>query len=132
MTDMRQISIGELKKGTYIMIDDVPCMVTAISVSKTGKHGATKAHVDAVGMFDDKKRIFIAPTSFKVFSPMVEKRAGQVVSISGDTAQLMDVETYETFNAMVPVELKEKIVEGGQVVYWKVGEQRVIMDVKGS
>lgn len=128
--ETRQISVGELKKGTYVMIDDVPCIVLAVAVSKTGKHGATKAHVDAQGIFDNKRRVFIAPTDQKVFSPIVEKRAGQILSISDNVAQLMDVESFETFNANIPEDLKGQIVEGGQIMYWKIGEQRVIMGVR--
>lgn len=128
---MRQISVGELKKGTYVMIDDAPCIVTDISVSKTGKHGATKAHVDGAGIIDGKKRVFIAPNDQKIFSPMVEKRSGQVISIENDTAQIMDVETYETMSALISEDVREKVVEGGNVLYWKVGNSVIIKDVKG-
>lgn len=128
---MKQISVGECKKGTYVMVDDVPCIVTDVAISKTGKHGATKAHVDAVGMFDKKKRVFIAPTDQKIMSPIVEKKAGQVISIQNNIAQVMDVESYETFNADIPEDLKGKVTEGINVLYWRVGEQRAIMDIKG-
>jgi len=131
MSEMRQVDVGSLKKGSYVMIDDHPCIVTDISTAKTGKHGATKAHVTATGIFDKKRREFIGPTDTKVFQPIVEKRAGQVLSIAGDNAQLMDVETFETLNARIPEDLQGQLIEGGQVVYWKVGEQVMVMELKG-
>ncbi|MFH0956783.1 MAG: translation initiation factor IF-5A, partial [Candidatus Aenigmatarchaeota archaeon] len=49
-------TLKSLKPGNYVMIDDEPCKVQSITLSKPGKHGSSKARLDAVGVFDDKKR----------------------------------------------------------------------------
>jgi len=46
----------QFRKGDFIMIDDVPCRVVDISLSKPGKHGSAKARIIAVGIIDGKKR----------------------------------------------------------------------------
>ncbi|MEJ2244200.1 MAG: translation initiation factor IF-5A, partial [Candidatus Bathyarchaeota archaeon] len=32
--------VGELKVGSYVIIDDEPCKIVSYSKSKPGKHGA--------------------------------------------------------------------------------------------
>jgi translation initiation factor 5A len=121
--------IGKLKPGSYIMIDSEPCRVSNITKSKPGKHGSTKARVEAVGIFDGKKREILKPTSASVEIPIIEKNKAQVISVSGDIAQLMDLQTYATFEASIPEEFKGKIQAGGEILYWKVGTRLIIKEV---
>jgi len=51
-----QTEIGKIKEGRYIVIEEEPCRVVGIATSKPGKHGAAKARIDAVGIFDGVKR----------------------------------------------------------------------------
>ena len=55
-----QTEIGKIKEGRYIVIDDEPCRVLGIAMSKPGKHGAAKARIDAVGIFDGVKRSIVS------------------------------------------------------------------------
>lgn len=34
--------------------------------------------------------------------PIIQRKQGQVVSVSGDDAQVMDLDTYETFTMRIP------------------------------
>jgi translation initiation factor 5A len=38
----------------------------------------------------------------KVWVPIVERKQGQVVSVTGDDAQVMDLDTYQTFTMRIP------------------------------
>ncbi|UCD03295.1 MAG: translation initiation factor IF-5A [Candidatus Aenigmatarchaeota archaeon] len=115
-----------VKPGHYIMIDDEPCKVVSVSLSKPGKHGSTKARVDAVGLFDSRKRSLLKPADATVQVPIIEKKKAQVISITGDFVQLMDMEEYNTFDANVPAELKGKLQPGEEVGYWKIGKNVII------
>jgi len=86
-----QTEIGKLKEGRYMVIDDEPCRILGISVSKPGKHGAAKARIDALGLFDGVKRSIVQPVSAKTYVPVVERKSGQVITISGNIATLMDM-----------------------------------------
>ncbi|MCD6496537.1 MAG: translation initiation factor IF-5A [Candidatus Aenigmarchaeota archaeon] len=119
-------TIKGLKIGHYVIIDDEPCRVVSISLSKPGKHGSTKARLDAVGIFDSKKRSLLKPADAAVQVPIIEKKKAQVISVSGDFVQLMDMEEYNTFDANVPAEMKGKIEPGAEIGYWKIG-QRVLL-----
>ena len=128
--DKKVVTVGSLRVGGYVVIDNAPCVIKDIQISKPGKHGSTKARVEAMGVFDDKKRIFISPTSDKIDVPIVEKKEAQVLSVHENKANVMDIETYETFDILIPDELKNQIKEGIQVVYWGVMDQKIIRQVK--
>jgi len=125
-------SAGSLKKGSYILIDDEPCRVVSVAISKPGKHGAAKAKVEGVGIIDDKKRSVIVPGGDEVQVPIIAKRNAQVLSQTNDTANLMDSETYETFDLPIPEELKGQVQDGSVVVYWEVMQYKVLKQVKSE
>ncbi|MFB6161691.1 MAG: translation initiation factor IF-5A [Haloferacaceae archaeon] len=97
-----QKQVRDLQEGSYVMMDDTPCEIQSYSTAKPGKHGSAKARVEGRGVFDGKKRSLSQPVDAKVWVPIIERKQGQVVSVSGDDAQVMDLDTYETFTMRVP------------------------------
>ena len=97
-----QNEVRDLQEGNYVMIDDVPSEITSYSTSKPGKHGSAKARVEGTGVFDGQKRNFTQPVDAKVWVPIVNRKQGQVVSVSSGDMQVMDLETYETITMRVP------------------------------
>jgi translation initiation factor 5A len=112
-----QTEIGKIKEGRYIVIEDEPCKVLGIATSKPGKHGAAKARIDAVGLFDGVKRSIVQPVSAKTYVPVVERKSGQVISITGNMAQLMDMKDYSNFEIMVPEDKKGHVEVGKEIMY---------------
>jgi translation initiation factor 5A len=100
-----QTEVRDLQEGNYVMIDDVPSKITSYSTSKPGKHGSAKARVEGTGVFDGQKRNFTQPVDAKIWVPIVNRKQGQVVSVSGDDMQVMDLETYETITMRIPEDL---------------------------
>jgi len=70
----KPVELGDLKEGSFVIIDNTPCRVVSIEKSKTGKHGSAKARVTAIGLFDGVKRSIVAPTDQKVEVPIIEKK----------------------------------------------------------
>ncbi len=130
----RPVDLGSLKDGSYILIDGEPCRIVEYDKSKPGKHGAAKARVVGIGVFDSVKRSLVLPVSTNVEVPLIEKRSGQVVSTSPTNIQLMDLETFETFDVPNPTdeEIKNKLASGVEVEYWRVLGRTKIMRVKSS
>ncbi len=122
--------VKDLKVGSYVMIDGEPCKVTRITKSKPGKHGSTKARVEAIGVFDDKKRTLLKPTSASCQIPIILKKGAQVVSITGNIVQLMDLGDYSMFEVEIPEDLKDRIHPGGEVEYWEIGNRKMIKQAK--
>jgi translation initiation factor 5A len=113
----QQTEVKTLKEGKYVIIDDEPCTIIAVQHSKPGKHGAAKARVDAVGLFDGSKRSIVSPVDTKIYVPIVERKNATVVSIAGDVAQLMDSADYSTFEMKIPEELQGKVNQGEEIQY---------------
>jgi translation initiation factor 5A len=112
-----QQEVRELKEGRYMLIDEEPCRILSIQTSKPGKHGEAKARIDAVGIFDGSKRSVVFPVKHKVQVPMIGKKQAQVLSLTDQEVQLMDLETYETFALPLNAELREQVKPGTEVQY---------------
>ncbi|MCE4619318.1 MAG: translation initiation factor IF-5A [Desulfurococcales archaeon] len=122
-------SLGELKKGSYIVIDGEPCRIVEITRAKTGKHGSAKAHVVAISVFTGQKKTLVAPVDTRVQVPVIEKRLGQIIADMGDMIQVMDMETFDTFEVEKPEEenLASKLEPGVTVEYWLImGRPKII------
>jgi translation initiation factor 5A len=124
-----QTEVRTLKEGRYVIIDDEPCIIKSLSHSKPGKHGSAKARVEAIGIFDGQKRSLISPVTQKIYVPLVERKNGQVLSITGNVAQLMDMNDYSTIELTIPDEYKDKIDVGKDVQYL-VAMGRMKMDIR--
>ena len=127
--------LGSLKVGNFIVINGEPCRIVEMSKAKTGKHGSAKAHVVAIGIFTGNKRTLVAPVSQRVEVPIIDKRNAQVIAVTGDTVQLMDLETYETFEVDMPSEedIRAKLEPGAEVEYWVVmGKRKIMRVLKGA
>jgi translation initiation factor 5A len=126
------MDLGSLKVGSYIIIDGEPCRIVSYDHSKPGKHGSAKARVAAIGVFDGSRHSMVSPVSANVDVPLINKKNGQIISISGQTLQIMDLESFEVFEtSAVEDEIRDKITQGGEVEYWKVLDKIKIVRAKG-
>ena len=130
MAETKQVSAGSLKPGSYVLVDGVACTVKDIQKGKTGKHGSAKCRIDCTGIITGQKKQIMCPADENVIVPIIEKKNAQVLSVQGETANVMDIETYETFDIKIPNELKDNVKEGGIVNYWIIMDQKVIMAAK--
>src|SRR3989344_5478666 len=132
MPDTKMIGANQVQKGSFIILEGAACKVVDVEISKPGKHGHSKVRVSAVGLVDEKKRGVVMPGHDNVEVPIIEKRNAQVLSVQGDTANVMDSETYETFDLKVPEEFKGQVVEGISILYWVVLSDKVMKQIRGS
>src|SRR3989344_888371 len=110
--EKKQTEIKNLKPGNFVLIDDVPMKVDKLQLSKSGKHGAAKARLFASGLFVDVKKIIVKPGDSRMDVPVIEKRNCQVVALTDEAAQLMDLEDYSMTELRIPEELKGLLTEG--------------------
>jgi translation initiation factor 5A len=124
-----QVEVRTLKENKYVLIDDEPCIIKSISHAKTGKHGSAKARIDAIGVFDGSKRSIVAPVTDKTYVPLVDRKNGQVISVSGNVAQVMDNADYSTLEIKIPDDLKGK-VEVGKDISFLMYEDKIKIDIR--
>ncbi len=125
--------VGDLKVGSYAIVDDEPSQIVSLQKSKPGKHGSAKYRCTAVSLFDGSKRSFVSPTDTSIQIPIVEKNSAQVVSMGPTSVQLMDLESYEVFDVAKPddEEIASRLEAGKEVEYWKIMGRYKIQRVKG-
>ena len=123
---------GDLKVGSYAIIDNEPCQIVDIEKSKPGKHGSAKIRASGISLFDGKKKTYLAQADAGVQIPIVDKRSGQIVSITPSGIQLMDLETYETIEMAMPLDddIASKLASGKEVEYWVIMGRYKINRVK--
>ena len=67
----------------------------------------------------------------QVHVPLIDKRTGQIISITGETIQIMDSETFETIDVtLAEDEIRDRLENGQNVEYWKVMDRTKIMRIK--
>lgn len=132
MAGISHKSAGSLQKGNYVVIDGVACTVSDVAISRPGKHGHAKVNLTGVGILDGKKRNTVMPGHDNVEVPIIEKKNAQVLSIHGATCNVMDSETFETFDLKIPDELKSDLQDGMTVVYWEILTDRVLKQIKNE
>ena len=128
MSEKKLTEIKNLKPGSFVLIDEVPCVVDKVQKSKAGKHGAAKARLFASGIFGSVKKIIVKPADTRMDVPVIEKRSMQVLAVSENNIQLMDLETYE--QSEIPKSADVNVNEGDEVLVWKFGAYIMIKGKK--
>ncbi len=120
------ISAVQARPGTAILVDGIPCIVKSNDISKTGKHGHAKCRIEAISVLDGKKKVFVTGGHERLECPLILKNKGQVLSIEGEKASVMDLESFETVEIIIPEEIKEDLKDGDQVEYWDAEGNKII------
>ena len=135
----KPVELGSLKIGSYILLPvsdqptGEPCRISEYDTSKPGKHGAAKARIVGVGVFDGQKRPHVGPVSMQVHVPLIDKRTAQIISIVDSQIQVMDSESFETIDIqMIDEEVNGKLEQGQDIEYWNVMGRTKIMRIKTS
>jgi translation initiation factor 5A len=132
MVDRIFSTMGDLKVGRYVIIDEHPCKIVSQSKSKPGKHGAAKINIDAISVFDGSKHTLMKPSDSDVEVPVIDRKKAQVVSMSGNTAQLMDLASFETFEVAIPEEMAGAVEVGKEIQYMEVMGRKLLLRIEGG
>jgi len=117
-----------LKPGGFVILDDIPCKVESVDISRPGKHGASKARLTATGLFETVKKIIVKPADSKVDVPIIEKKDAQVISITEENLQIMDLSDYSLMDVKKPEDIELK--EGDEILIWKFGAYCMVKQKK--
>lgn len=133
----RPADLGSVKVGSYIIIDGEACKVVSQDHFKPGKHGSAKVRLVAISILTGGKKSYVAPAESRVDIPIIDKRSGQVTSITDNMVQIMDLATFEVLETPKPsaedlAELNGTIAPGVEVEYWSMLGRNKIMRVKGG
>lgn len=125
------INAHGIKPGNAFIFEGAPVIARSIDISKTGKHGASKCRIEADGIIDGKKRVVVVPGHERFEVPEVNKRKGQVMAVTENSASVMDLESFETFDIPIGEDMKGSVNEGSQIEYWVVMNAKIIKRSSG-
>ena len=120
------VDATSVRSGSTIIIDGQPCTVRSVDISKTGKHGHAKARIEAVGIIDGKKRVIARPGHERFDVPLILKKKAQILSVSPEVVNVMDLESFENFDLPNPSDLEEPLQPEDQVEYWDIEGRKII------
>jgi translation initiation factor 5A len=129
---LKLITAHEARTGATILVEGNACIVRNNDVSKTGKHGASKCRIEAIGVVDGKKRVVAVPGSERFEVPLIEKKKAQVLSITsnGEMANVMDLESFETLDLPIMEDAKGTFNPEDQVEYMIIDEKLKVIKRK--
>ncbi|HIK02633.1 TPA: hypothetical protein H1012_02190 [archaeon] len=125
------VSATRLKEGDLILLPgqgDEIFRVKKIGISAPGKHGHSKVNIDFSNIFTGSGGNTVLSGHTDIEKPVIEKEKAQVLSVVPGKAkthidpgkaaviQLMNLETYETYELPLPPEIPETGVENGREV----------------
>ena len=122
---LKIINATEARVGTNIILEENSYTIKKIDVSKTGKHGHSKVRVEAMGIVNGNKKVFVVPGHERFEVPLIDKRKGQVLSVS-DKVSVMDLESFETLELNADEEMKSQLEANSNVEYWDVEGDKII------
>ena len=81
------VSVGSLKKGNYVVIDEIACKVVDTQVSRPGKHGHAKVRLSATGLIDGKKRVIVMPGHDNIDTPIRNVCQAEVAGLTVNSSK---------------------------------------------
>lgn len=127
-SDVQPIKATQVKVGTHIVWENDVYVVKSTDKSKAGKHGHAKVRMSVENILTGNKKSLVMPGDDKLKKPMISKSVAQVLSVNPDSIQLMDQETYEVFETIVPNydEIGGTLDSGDEVDMWMFLGRRLI------
>ncbi len=122
---LKIINATEARTGTNIFLDGEAYIIKKMDISKTGKHGHSKCRIEAIGIINNSKKVFVVPGHEKLEVPLVEKKKAQVLSVA-EKVSVMDLESFETLEINCPDEIKQNLQPNDNVEYWNVEGEKII------
>jgi len=99
------------RKGVFVIMCDNPCKVAELKISKTGKHGSSKANMYGYDLINHKKMQETQPGHASMWTFEPKKMEYEVVDISGGQITAMTADGQEKFFNLPEEEHGVKLLE---------------------
>ena len=127
-SDTTPIKATQIKVGNHVVYEDEVYLVKSTDKSKAGKHGHAKVRMSVEHIISGNKKSLVMPGDDKLKKPLIVKSIAQIISVNPDSIQLMDKESYEMFETLIPDydKIGGMLVSGDEVDMWMFLGQRLI------
>jgi len=118
------------RKNVYVIMCDMPCKVNELKISKTGKHGSSKANMVGYDVITNKKYQETVPGHATMFGFEPKKMEYEVVDIANGTITAMTADGQEKFfNLPIEEEHGPKLLADFQANAEKGGDAFFVITV---
>lgn len=112
----------------HILHKGEPHRVLKNQIVVTGTHSHTKNKLELQGIFSGKYENIVLPPHETLETVDIIRKAGQLIAKSKNKGQIMDLVSYETFDAEVQEELLEQLQEGDQVTFLEFQGKVIVLE----
>jgi len=78
------VQASALRIGGHVLIQNRPCKIAEMHISKTGKHGHAKVTIVAIDIFTDRKYETMSPSTHNLMVPHVRRQDYPLLDIDDD------------------------------------------------
>lgn len=117
------------RKGVCVIMKDSPAKVSELKISKTGKHGSSKANMVGYDVITNRKYQETVPGHATMFSYEMKKMEYEVADIANGMITAVTAEGTEKFFNVPAAEHGEKLVADFKANAEKGGDQFYIITV---
>ena len=121
---------SELKAGMYFLMNGEPACVKRREVVTVGTHSHSKIKIYYTDIYGKGEKAINFGHTDRVDILDIIKKTGQLLSKTQNKAQVMDMQTYETFDAAADGELLKSLNENDEVIFIDYNGKRQILEKK--
>ena len=121
-------NIKKLKKGNYIVHENEPCVIKNVEFLQNKNNPIAKVELE--GIFSGNHYTDHLKMHQNIQEADLTRKCGTVVSKKKGKIQIMDLTTFETFDAEISQTLLDKAQEGDNVTFIHFGDSTKIIEVR--
>ena len=119
---------SDLVRGNYFIYNGEPVRVIKKELVAYGTHSHSKLKIFFQGLTERGERNANFQHTDKVEILDIMRKLGQIISKLNNKVQIMDMVTYETFDAAITSELYSEINESDQVTFVEINGVNQILE----
>jgi translation elongation factor P/translation initiation factor 5A len=128
---MATVTAKEIKKGSYIKVNDVVYRILRKEVVVCGTHSHSKNKIICKPVLGGGERSFNFAHADRLEKIDVRRKEGQLISVGGGVFQVMDSRSYEMVDAEVlNDDVAAGIGEGDVIIFMEVEGRSIILEKK--
>ena len=122
------IDLKKLKKGNYIIHENEACIIKDIETLTSKNSPVIKLELE--GLFSGKHYNSHVLINQNIQEADLTRKCGTIISKKNNKLEIMDIQTFETFNADIDPELLERAQEGDNITFVHSDTSTKIIEVR--
>ena len=122
------IDLKKLKKGNYIIHENEACIIKDIETLTSKNSPVIKLELE--GLFSGKHYNSHVLINQNIQEADLTRKCGTIISKKNNKLEIMDIQTFETFNADIAPELLERAQEGDNITFVHSDTSTKIIEVR--